>query len=133
MVVVGGGPGGLLAAHFLAAHHGCKVELFDKRQHPGPIPIPEGDADDDDRAFAIALNSRGADAVAAGGLDISQFTGMAGAGAGAGACGNDGEEVEGESRPMLRASQRTLPEPLASLTTLIKLPCLPVQARICAR
>lgn len=65
MVVVGAGPAGLLAAHFLARHHGCKVSVFDRRAHPGPIPIPPGDNDDDDRAFALAMNKRGGAAITA--------------------------------------------------------------------
>ncbi|KAL4858184.1 Acylamino-acid-releasing enzyme 1 [Chlorella vulgaris] len=78
VVVVGAGPAGLLAAHFLARHHGCKVSVFDRRAHPGPIPIPPGDNDDDDRAFALAMNKRGGAAITAAGLDVAAFTSIPG-------------------------------------------------------
>jgi kynurenine 3-monooxygenase len=69
VVVVGAGFAGLLAAHFLAAAHGCRVEVYDKRAHPGPLPMRAGDEDEDDRAFALSMNVRGSAAVAAAGLD----------------------------------------------------------------
>lgn len=71
VIVVGAGPAGLLAAHLLARRHGCRVDLFDRRPHPGPI---HSSADDDDRAFAVSMNSRGMEAVSAAGLDVGAFT-----------------------------------------------------------
>jgi kynurenine 3-monooxygenase len=59
IAIIGGGPSGLLLAHYLAKNTSASVTIWERRPDPSTPPTSGGKAEQEQRAYALGIGRRG--------------------------------------------------------------------------